>query len=48
MYLDRKAEENFMKLTMLIENYDKTSADDLSSPKPTLKLGKLSKKPQNP
>lgn len=29
MYQDKKAEENFKQLTMLIENYDSNSASEL-------------------
>ena len=43
MYLDKKAEENFKQLTMLIENYDKTSDTD-SNLKTPQKLCKLSGK----
>ena len=32
MYLDKKAEENFKKLTSLIENYDKDE-DNFTTPK---------------
>ena len=32
MYLDKKAEENFKKLTSLIENYDKDD-DNFTTPK---------------